>query len=267
VILSRGGMIMADIGLGNDANAQAALDSLIADFNDHPGLPEVVFVIGEEYYNRALSDANEGLVAEARDNFQKTVAVWEKVIQQLPASAAYTPRFYYIAAVVYSQELGQYAKGIEYYQHIVDNWPEYKFAWHAQYFVGMYYERLLRVGGITESEANSKVEEAYRAVVEKYPDSNSAPVAALKLGQINLARRQWPDVAYYLELFVNKEDGRAPHFLFTGAMYDLGQAYEQLGEVDGAIEVYGVFMQTADPDDSRIKTVKAKLEKFEGVKK
>ena len=256
-----------NIQLGDDKAVTAVLDNLIADYNEHPRLRWAVFVLGEEYYNRALSDANEGVVAEARDNFQKTVAVWEKVIQQLPASAAYTPRFYYITAVVYSQELGQYAKGIEYYQHIVDNWPEYEFAWHAQYFVGMYYERLLRAGGITESEAAPKIEQAYTAVVENYPESKSAPVAALKLGQINLARRQWPDVAYYLELFVIKEDGEAPHFLFTGAMYDLGRAYEQLGELDRAIVVYGVFMQTAGPDDARIKTVKAKLEKFEGVKK
>ncbi|MCK4787228.1 MAG: tetratricopeptide repeat protein, partial [Desulfobacteraceae bacterium] len=205
VMKSRIGIIKADINLGDDPNVLADVNELIADYSDYPRLPWAVFVLGEEYYNRALSDANEGLVAEARNNFQKTVVVWERIINELPASS-WTPRIYYGSAVVLSQELGQYAKGIEYYQHIVDNWPDYKYAWHAQYFVGMYYERLLRAGGITESEANPLIEQAYTAVVENYPDSKSAPTAARNLGRINFNKKQWGGAAYYFELFLQKSD-------------------------------------------------------------
>ena len=253
---ARTGMVKLDIYCGNDANVQPALDQLIADFNDNPDLPEAVFVIGEQYYNQAFSDMNEGLAAEARENFRKTVAVWEKVIQQLPASAAYTPRFYYITAVVYSQELGQHAKGIEHYQHIVDNWPDYEFAWHAQYFVGMYYERLLKSGGIEVSEALPKIEQAYIAVVENYPDSKSAPHAALYLGRINFNRKQWVVAAYYFELFLQKSDNnQALRYVVS----PLGQAYEKMGETDSAAQVYGEFIETADPNDPLVKTISARL--------
>jgi tetratricopeptide (TPR) repeat protein len=253
---ARTGIIKLDIYLGNDANVQPALDELIADFNDQPALPEAVFVVGEQYYNQAFSDMNEGLSAEAANNFQKTVAVWEKIIQQLPASAAYTPRFYYITAVVYSQELSQYTKGIEHYQSIVDDWPDYEFAWHAQYFIGMYYERLLKSGGIEESDALQKIEQSYIAVVENYPDSKSAPHAALDLGRINFNREQWIEAAYYFELFLQKSDNNQ---VLRYTVSPLGQAYEKMGETDSAAQLYVEFIETADPNDPLIKTISSRL--------
>ena len=261
------GIARVKISLGDDEAAEEVLDNLIADYNDHPRFSWAIFAVADEYYNQAIQRKRAGHIDRGNEDYRKAIAVWEKMARESPSSPKYTPRAYYCAAVCYSQELKEYIKGIEHYQRIVDDWPDYKYAWHAQYFIGKYYESLRDSGGIPESEADLKIQQAYQAVVEKYPDSQSAPFAALKLGQINLAKRQWPDVAYYLELFVYQEDGEKPYFLFTGALYDLGQAYEQLDMLDRAIEVYGVFMQTADPDDSRIKTVKAKLEKFEGVKK
>jgi tetratricopeptide (TPR) repeat protein len=253
---ARTGIVKLDIYLGNDANVQPALDELIADFNDQPALPEAVFVIGEQYYNQAFSDMNEGLSAEAAKNFQKTVAVWEKIIQQLPASAAYTPRFYYITAVVYSQELSQYTKGIEHYQRIVDDWPDYEFAWHAQYFIGMYYERLLKSGGIEESEALQKIEQSYIEVVENYTDSKSAPHAALDLGRINFNREQWIEAVYYFDLFLQKSDNNQA---LSCVVSPLGQAYEKMGETDTAAQLYVEFIETADPNDPLIKTISSSL--------
>ena len=53
-VWSKAGLARLNIALGDDPNAQAGIGSLIADFNDHPGLPEVVFVVGEQYYYKAL---------------------------------------------------------------------------------------------------------------------------------------------------------------------------------------------------------------------
>ena len=161
------------------------------DFSEHPHLLEAIFVIGEQYYNKARLMENEGLTTEAADYYRKTISIWERVIQQLPASAAYTPRFYYISAVIYSQELGEHNKEIEYYHRIVNNWPDYKYAWHAQFFMGKYYEKLRSVGSLPESEANAKIEEAYKWVIKKYPYSSSTPYAVLKLGQLNFKREDF----------------------------------------------------------------------------
>ena len=259
-------MAKTDIGLGNYTAADKTIDILITDFNDNPELATAIFILGEEYYNKAFNtkgDTNSP-DAKTKEYFQKTISVWERVITELPASATYTPRFYYITAVIYSQELGEYAKGIEYYQQIVDNWPNYQYAWHAQFFIGMYYEKLRDSGGIPESEANPKIEQAYKAVVEKYPDSNSSPHAALKLGQLNFNRGQWADAAEYFELFLQKSpnDPRAP-----GVLYDLGRTYEKMGELSLAAEMYRIFIEMVDPNDQLIKTLKAGLKKLEGPTK
>jgi hypothetical protein len=49
-----------DILLGNDEAVHASIGRLIADFNDHPGLPQTLFRIGEEYYKKASQMEKEG---------------------------------------------------------------------------------------------------------------------------------------------------------------------------------------------------------------
>jgi outer membrane protein assembly factor BamD (BamD/ComL family) len=126
----------------------------------------------------------EGLEEEARDELIKAICIWERLIQEIPQSE-HTPRAYYTSAVCYSQELGDYKKGIDYFERIVDNWPTYEYAWSAQYQTGRYYERLRDTGGIEETEANERIEQAYIGVIEYYPSSDFAADAALKLGKIN----------------------------------------------------------------------------------
>jgi tetratricopeptide (TPR) repeat protein len=160
--------------------------------------------------------------------------------------------------------LGQYQKGIDYYQQIVDSWPDYKYAWHAQFFVGMYYEKLRDSGDLPPSEADPKIEQAYKAVIEKYPDCSSVRHACLRLGSINFGKGQWTEAAKYFELFLEKypEDIR-----WHGVLYDLGRVYEKMGEPSLAAEVYRAFVEISDQNDPRVKAVKAKLEKLEGVNK
>ena len=220
---AKSGIIKLDIYFGNDANVQPDLDQLIADFNDHPDLPEAVLQIGHGYYTKARLRLKDGLEGQAKEYYRKSITVWERITHQLPPSTT-TPEAYYVSAVVYSQELGDYQKGIDYYQQVVVNWPDYEFAWHAQFFVGMYYEKLRNSGGIADSEAIPKIEQAYQAVIEKYPDSKSAPSAALKLASMNFESGQKVEAAMY----------------------------------------YDLFLAIADPDDTRIKNVKARLEELKG---
>jgi len=63
----------------------------------------------------------------------------------------------------------------------------------------------------------------------------------------------------YFELFLEKapEDQRRGDVL-----YDLGRAYEEMGELDAAVQVYSAFIEIADPDDPRVKGVEARLEEL-----
>ena len=243
---------------GNDAGILDDIDTLIADFNNHPDLPMAVSLIAQSYYNKGLRFQNEGLDDQAAENYRKSITISEIVIQQLPPSDL-TTRAYYVAAVLYSQHLQQYQKAIEYFQKVVDNWPDYQFAWDAQYFIGYYYEILRNSGSISELEANPKIEEAYQAVVEKYPDSGPAPYVAIKLGRLNFEKEQWSQAVMYFEFFLEKYPDK-----FRLVVLPLGLAYEKMGESETAKELYQAFIDSADPSESRmIKTVKKLLDKLE----
>jgi TolA-binding protein len=250
-----------------DTEAQRTLDNLITNFRDNPDLPDAIFQIADKYYNLAIRHDKEGLEDQTREFYRKAIAIWGKMVQELPPNANYTPRAYYCSAVCYSQELAEHQKGIEYFQKIVDNWPKYRYAWDAQFLIGRSYEALKKAGSLPPSEADAKIQQAYQAVIEKYPDSNDAPYAALKLGQMSFRTGKWSDAAYYFELFLQKNKGQTPNLVFINTLYDLGRDYEQMGELDAAVQTYRSFIEAAEPSDPRIETVKATLEKLEGVKK
>ena len=123
----------AYIALGNDANALAVIDRLIADFNNHPDLSETIFAIGEEYYNKAHNVKGDPNLPkeQAEEHYRKALTVWERIITELPISTACTPHAYYFSSVCY-RHLGEYGIPIDYCQRIVDNWPDYRYIWHAK---------------------------------------------------------------------------------------------------------------------------------------
>jgi len=137
VILSRGSLIMLDIGLGNDTSAQAALDSLIADFNDHPALPAAISNIEGAYYIRILA-AESWL----RENYLHPVEIWEKVMTKFPDFFHSDPDLYYFIACCYYQ-LGEYEKAIEHYIIVLDNWPDHRHAFGAQRLIETCLGRLI----------------------------------------------------------------------------------------------------------------------------
>ncbi len=245
----------------SNGSVQAAIDSLIADFNDHPDLPEVVFVVGEQYYNDGFRRENEGRATGTENHFIKAITVWERIITELPPNATYTLRAYIYAAACY-RRLGKYEKAIEYYQKVVDSWPEHEYADYAQYFIGEYYEKSGNDDGpLSQEQANLLAEQAYKAVHEKYPGSTTAPIALLRLGRLHFRAAQWAEAASYFEQFL---DAYPDHENVPRALYRLGSVYEKLGQVELAIQAYERFMDMADPNDCRLKTVQAKLEELEG---
>ena len=170
-MLAKTGIAKLNISLGNDAAVEATIDSLIADFNDHPRLPWAVLFIGEEYYNEAWRNKNKGLVAESEENFQKANAVWERIIMELPPSPI-TPEAYFLSAESFRQ-LDELVKAAEYYQKVVDNWPDFKYSWHAQFLVARIYKILKSSGAMSESEANPKIKAAYERILKDYPNSSA----------------------------------------------------------------------------------------------
>jgi len=69
-------LAVLEIKAGDDVAAQAALELLITDFNDHPDLPEAVFVVGEQYYSEAYRLENEGYYEQAKEYFRKAIVIF-----------------------------------------------------------------------------------------------------------------------------------------------------------------------------------------------
>jgi TolA-binding protein len=165
--------VLSLIESGDDTAAHAALDKLIADFKDHPDLPEAVFVIGEQYYNKGFRYEKEGLNTEAKESFTKAIIVWEIIITELPPNAVYPAQAYFVSAECY-RRLHEYENAIEYYSIVVDNWPDCKYSWHAQFIVARTYKHLKRTGVMPESEADAMIKAAYERILQHYPNSPAA---------------------------------------------------------------------------------------------
>ena len=178
------GIAKLNISLGDDAAVEATIDSLIADFNDNPALPEVVFVIGEEYYNEAFRCEKEGLDAEAKDNFKKAIAIWERIITELQPNAMYPAQAYCFSGHCY-RKLGEYEKSTAYYQYVVANYPEHRTAWQALFRIAHNYEDMKDLGIISKTEADPVIKTAYQQFLEKYPDCKMAGVARRWLSRHN----------------------------------------------------------------------------------
>ncbi len=246
---------------GDDAAAEKVLDNLIADFNDNPDLPEAVFAIGEKYYYKAFEDPRRCIIVKSQQHLNKAKDIWERIIAQWPQSQSIGLKHaYYFSAACY-RRLGEYENAIEYYQKLIRDCPDYAFTWIAHYLMGECYEKLRNSGSLPVSEADPKIEQAYKALVEKYPDRGLAKPAALKLGRLNFQRGQWLDAAMYFELFLEKSTQNEKP---SRILYQLGQTYEKLGQFDIAVEVYKQLIEMAEPREALVKDVKARLEKLEG---
>jgi outer membrane protein assembly factor BamD (BamD/ComL family) len=75
------------------------------------------------------------------------------------------------------RRIGQHKQAIEYYQHVVDNWPDYRYAWSAQERIAFTYEYLRDNGIIPQPEADILIKAAFEAVIEKYPNCPAVPAA------------------------------------------------------------------------------------------
>ena len=257
--------IKADCYLDMDAEAQvdAVVDTLIADFNDVPDLAaDAVGHVGLEYYRLARISQNEGLDAQAKEYFAKAIEVWDRIYDIEGANDTEFAKMHFRSGVVLAQELGRYQEGIDYYQTLVDNWPGYEGTEYAQHNIAVYYEKMKIEGLLPAAEADLKIEAAYKGVVENYPESKFVNRALQKLIKIQRDKGNLAEAAVYMEQFVEAypDDERADDVL-----YDLGGVYEELGLFDMAVQSYHNFIGIVDPNEPRVEDVLARIEQLGGA--
>lgn len=171
-------MAKTDIALGNYAAADKTVDILIADFSDQPELPTAIFILGEQYYNKAFLKERQGDSEQGKEYYRKTLCVWERIITELPPSAM-TAQAYYSMAGCY-ESLGEYEKAIEYCETVANTWPNFN-AWRVQFMIARCYEDLEKSGRIGATHAAAEI----RQVCEKLADDPDPQATKAARGLLN----------------------------------------------------------------------------------
>ncbi len=143
--------------------------------------------IAKQYYEKAMRLRQARDVGRADENFRGAKRVYERIIQFFDENSPHIPVAYYFSGRM-CHLLRYYACAAANFQTAVEGWPDYRYAGGAQCAVGYCYEAMVKLGEISEAEAQPVIEEAYERVLERYPDCYLADYAALQLGEMNFAR-------------------------------------------------------------------------------
>jgi tetratricopeptide (TPR) repeat protein len=151
------------VGLGDDQNAQAEIEKLNSDFAAHPQLNWAKFVVGQQYYTK--------------ERYAEAMALWEKVMAEEPqfSDDEFGEAELFMGDCY--QRLGQLGKAVEHYQKVAQDYPDYKYAWHALFLAGHNEQRMKQAGSISASEADAKTRAAYQTLIQQYPDCKAAKAA------------------------------------------------------------------------------------------
>jgi tetratricopeptide (TPR) repeat protein len=252
-------------------DANTIIDELVSDCSTDPRCADAIFKIGlccqeEGRYEKAL-ELHQYLVNTWPQHAmamwsQSCVAICHIALGNMDAAEADTNKLLssfssseHIAEAVYDiarqyDSSDQYQNAIQIFEMIIRYWPDCKYAWSAQSWIGVCYEKLKGTGSLAEQEANALIEDAYLKVIANYPNCPSIGHAALKLGYLTASQTRWPEAAAYFELFIDAapDDARVPNVL-----YDLGRAYENANEPNLAISSYAQFIEAADPNSPIVK--------------
>jgi tetratricopeptide (TPR) repeat protein len=102
---------------GKDEDVKAEVDAIIADANSLPDADLAVFMIGEEYYNKAFTDDTHGRLAEnSSEALNKAIEIWQKPVFSSDLRAIS------LMALCY-QRLGQAEKATLLYNKVVAKDP------------------------------------------------------------------------------------------------------------------------------------------------
>jgi tetratricopeptide (TPR) repeat protein len=125
---------MANIDLSNDEAAQVAINTLIENFRQEPPVQRAVYEIAAEcYYPQAEIYQKQGDANKANEYYQKAITILNRIIVDFP-QGNYTPWAYDLTGRCY-QNLDENDKAIEYFKKIVKDYPDYDYAWDAQFMI------------------------------------------------------------------------------------------------------------------------------------
>ena len=182
-IYAKAGLAKVDFYLDLDENANQTIDEILSNYADNPDIANAIYGIGDFCRTLAMFERQKEVSMANPNNsshrpvkkgekvkkyYERACSAWERIIQDLPDSDV-TPQAYHFAGECYGV-LSQSDKMVEYYQKVVDMWPDYKGSSHLQTMIIRYYENLKRDGQITKTQADQILRKGYENLINNYPD-------------------------------------------------------------------------------------------------
>ena len=131
---------------------------LVEEYAGNPHLPRLIFIAGEEYYEKGFGGENEGDQEKAHDNFFHAIKIWDVVIHDLPEDPHFTPMSYYLSGACFRQ-WEDYESAIFCYEQVVKHWPQFNRAEWAQFRIAHCYDQMVKRKGIPFSQVKSKIQD------------------------------------------------------------------------------------------------------------
>jgi tetratricopeptide (TPR) repeat protein len=207
------GLALQSIKLKDETKTYAAVERLIADFNDHPNIGKGLFQVAEEHFYAK--------------NYWETIELLE-LIQNKYSKRIFPARgeVPFVLATCY-QRVSEVDKAIENYERMLKEYPRGKFASRTPYCLGFVY-------------ANMKIDYAkaiywFECQRENYPNdayselvlSDMCLIYSKRLGDYTKGTEVCQQ---YVDFYPKGAD-------LWGCLSNLAWCYEKLGENDKAIEV------------------------------
>ena len=191
--------ISSQIMTGDFGAARASIDKLIADFNDHPRLLQIILCITEKYYEKGL---NSGAGQEVNDT---PLGIAEELLERhmlgKPSNKDIRTWAYYMATII-SYRRGEPERVVEFADKVLQTDPYHQYAADMQWLIADGYERMKASGQMPADEADIIIEETYEDLMENYPANSLSGYAAIHLGEINLLKGEQAKACAYFGWFL-----------------------------------------------------------------
>jgi tetratricopeptide (TPR) repeat protein len=218
--------VITDLINAGDVNgSEVLMDEFAAEFKEHPYAGSCLGRVAIGYYKKGLTLKFEERQYETANEYFERAGEVYQKIIMNNLEKGKDAGYLYYYYAATYQQLGQWEEAIENFQIVVDDYPDFEYVCGAQAGVGWCYEAMVKEGKIPKEQAEPIIEQAYTTVLTKYPDCY---------------------IAHY-------------------AAYQLAERSEAKGDRVAAVQYYRLFLELANPKNSRIDQAKAKLAELEGT--
>ena len=134
----------------------------------------LIFIAGEEYYEKGCGGEKESNSDEAKANYAKAINIWQMIIDQLPESD-YAPNAHHFTAECH-RHMGDYQKALEFCRTVTQKWPDYGHASDVHFMTAQIYKRMKITGAMSATHADPKILAAYEQILTKNPQCPMAKI-------------------------------------------------------------------------------------------